>query len=250
MSKHICDDPTTIYEFDASTFKTVGAPFRGHTHTIIGLVLSPDSSLLASTSFDRTIKLWAFESRQPLASFDVKSPMTLVLSPDFRQPAHRYICNIPANILASIELAEEPQLTTNTNKPKRSRRAGPLNYDVTHRPVSRNPTTPFIPQSFLTRNQYTFLHFLRKPIPSSSRMDAVCTNKPRNLLDFPATCPLPHQLINPDENSRPTPAPHHPILHHQYFSNVHFPLKSTINLVALSDRSSIAGYYRCSSRAG
>ncbi|KIK32370.1 hypothetical protein CY34DRAFT_19097 [Suillus luteus UH-Slu-Lm8-n1] len=61
----------TIYEFDASTLKTVRTPFEGHTKTVLGLALSFDGALLASTSLDNTIKLWAFESRQILASFDV-----------------------------------------------------------------------------------------------------------------------------------------------------------------------------------
>jgi WD40 repeat protein len=104
----IDDLPTMIHEFDASTLKTVGAPFK-HTSSIGGLALSFDCALLASFS-DRTIKLWAFESRQLLASFDVESPRTLVLSPDSRQLAYTsfhdakiHICDIPANILASIE---------------------------------------------------------------------------------------------------------------------------------------------------
>jgi WD40 repeat protein len=99
-----------IYEYDASTLKTVGAPFN-HTVLISGLALSSDCVLLASSSY-RTIKLWAFESRQLLASFDVASPVTLILSPDSRQLAYTSlddtkirICNIPNNILASIENA-------------------------------------------------------------------------------------------------------------------------------------------------
>jgi len=108
----------TIHEIDALTLETVGPPFKGHTHCICGLALSSDRVLLVSSSFDNTIKLWAFESRQLLASFDVESPvmMMLVLSSDSRQLAYTnrdnrniYICNIPVNILASIGLAEEPQ---------------------------------------------------------------------------------------------------------------------------------------------
>ncbi|KAG2365475.1 hypothetical protein BDR07DRAFT_1398698 [Suillus spraguei] len=40
-------------------------------------------------------------------------------------------------------------------------------------------------------------------------MDAVRTNERRNfnLLDFPATSPLPHPFINSDKNSRLTPPP-------------------------------------------
>jgi WD40 repeat protein len=98
----------SIYEYDASTLKTVGAPFK-HTSSIRSLALSSDCVLLAS-SCHHTVKLWAFESRQLLASFDVKSASTLVLSPDSRQLAYTSyndtkirICDIPANVLASIE---------------------------------------------------------------------------------------------------------------------------------------------------
>jgi WD40 repeat protein len=102
------DDHYSISEFDASTLNTVGAPFK-HTSQICRLALSTDCVLLASASYS-TIKLWAFESRQLLASFDVESPLTLLLSPDSRQLAYTSfydakirICDIPANILASIE---------------------------------------------------------------------------------------------------------------------------------------------------
>ncbi|KAG1811635.1 WD40-repeat-containing domain protein [Suillus variegatus] len=64
------DDARTIHEFDASTLVTVGAPFEGHTKDVTGLALSFDHALLASASFDNTIKLWDYESRQLLASFD------------------------------------------------------------------------------------------------------------------------------------------------------------------------------------
>ncbi|KAG1904521.1 uncharacterized protein F5891DRAFT_746997 [Suillus fuscotomentosus] len=105
---------TTIYEFDASTLEIVGAPFE-HTDDIRSLALSSDCVLLAISSA-YTIGLWAFEFRQLLASFDVSGfPRTLVFSPASRQLAYTtlgdakiYICNIPANILASIEL-KEPQ---------------------------------------------------------------------------------------------------------------------------------------------
>ncbi|KAG2744642.1 WD40 repeat-like protein, partial [Suillus brevipes Sb2] len=57
----------TILEFDASTLKTVGTSFKGHTNVVTGLALSFDGALVASSSEDDTIKLWAFESRQLLA---------------------------------------------------------------------------------------------------------------------------------------------------------------------------------------
>jgi len=60
----------------------------------------------ASASRDNAIKLWAFESRQLLASFDVQYPYCIVLSPNSRQLAYVNgatidICNIPPDILAS-----------------------------------------------------------------------------------------------------------------------------------------------------
>jgi WD40 repeat protein len=107
---------TTIYEFDASTLETLGTPFQGHTKVIYGLALSFDGALLASTSRDNTIKLWAFESRQLLASFHVLHPSLLTLSPNLRQLAYTsfteesnkiFICNTPPDVLASICLAPE-----------------------------------------------------------------------------------------------------------------------------------------------
>ncbi|KAJ8586043.1 WD40 repeat-like protein [Rhizopogon salebrosus TDB-379] len=110
---------TTIYEFDASTLGTLGAPFEGHTMVIFGLALSSDDALLVSTSYDNTIKLWAFESRQLLASFPAVRPNIVALSPDSSQLAYTttripgsgdnniIICNIPPGILSSIGLAQE-----------------------------------------------------------------------------------------------------------------------------------------------
>jgi WD40 repeat protein len=104
-------DDGTIYEFNASTLETIGAPFEGHTKHIRSLALSFDCALLVSSSYDQTIKLWAFESRQLLASFHIQGLLTVILSPDARQVAYTtfgpsprkvYICNIPPNILANI----------------------------------------------------------------------------------------------------------------------------------------------------
>jgi WD40 repeat protein len=106
------EDAKTIYEFDSSTLETVGTPFEGHIHTVTGLALSFDCALLASVSFDYTIKLWAFESRQLVASFKQSSTRLLVFSPDSRQlacttfydpgPPKIHIRNIPPDILTSI----------------------------------------------------------------------------------------------------------------------------------------------------
>ncbi|KAJ8582334.1 WD40 repeat-like protein [Rhizopogon salebrosus TDB-379] len=113
------DDPAkTIYQFDSSTLETVGTPFEGHIDLITGLALSNDSTLLASASLDG-IKLWAFESRQLLASFDVTATRCLVLSPDSRKLAYTtfndsqkiHICDVPSDILTNV-LPGQEALTT------------------------------------------------------------------------------------------------------------------------------------------
>ena len=102
--------PTEIYEVDVSTVETstFGAPFE-HAQGIRGFALSFDCALLACASRDSTIKLWAFESRQLLASFDAHDPLTLILSPNSRQLAYFtfdgsriHICDIPPDVLARL----------------------------------------------------------------------------------------------------------------------------------------------------
>ncbi|KAG1870955.1 hypothetical protein C8R48DRAFT_65800 [Suillus tomentosus] len=103
------DYARTIYQFDALTLGTVGTPFEGHTRVITGLDLSFDHTLLASAAKDDTIKLWAFQSRQLLASFDIQKPYTLVFSPISYQLTYTtwsngdtkiYICDTPSDVLA------------------------------------------------------------------------------------------------------------------------------------------------------
>jgi WD40 repeat protein len=108
------DPVKTVYEFDASTLETVGSPFQGHTDYVTGLALSFRGALLASASWDNTIKLWDCESRQLLASFDVQKPWLLVLSPNSRQLAYTaytedydykiYICDTPPDVLAQARV--------------------------------------------------------------------------------------------------------------------------------------------------
>jgi len=82
---------------------------KGIPSVIYGLALSLDGTLLASASFE-TIKLWAIELRQFLASFHVQDERwisDLILSPDACQLAYSanhkiFICTIPPNILSSI----------------------------------------------------------------------------------------------------------------------------------------------------
>jgi WD40 repeat protein len=101
----------TIYEFDGSTLETVGTPFQGHTEAVTRLALSFRGALLASASIDNTIKLWDYESRQLLASFDVQNPQIIVLSPNSRQLAYVnendykiYICDTPPEVLAQARV--------------------------------------------------------------------------------------------------------------------------------------------------
>ena len=113
----------TINELDALTLESVGAPCEDTNH-IDRLALSLDCALLASASHDG-IKLWAFESRQLLASFHIHYDVYhITFSPNSRQLAYSefgqptefrdfriptkygppkvYICDIPPNILARI----------------------------------------------------------------------------------------------------------------------------------------------------
>jgi len=153
---------TTIYELDASTLKTVGAPFE-HARAITGLALSFDCALLASaSSFENTIKLWAFESRQLLASFDAHNPSILTLSPNSRQlayatsyPPRIHIRDIPRDILARIwpEQATCSVCIFTTY-------IHPLSTNSSCRPLRLNIRTP------LTNSMYVILfsHPLRRPL--------------------------------------------------------------------------------------
>jgi len=110
------NDPYTISELNASTLRTVGAPFKGHTEIITCFELSFDCAFLVSAFADRTIKFWAFDSRQLIASFNFHSLLyRCILSPDARKVAlmvygdapHKiYICGIPPDILADVSRQE------------------------------------------------------------------------------------------------------------------------------------------------
>jgi hypothetical protein len=201
-------DPTTIYEFDASTLNTVGDPFEGHMSVICGLALSSDCVLLVSASWDSTIKLWSFESRQLLASFDASLEGPLLFSPDSRQLAYTaweepniHVCDIPVNILASIGLVKQKSGPESSHLPKL------LNSDATRHVVRRKPVISVVSPAprpltaTIDPPQPIFLGFLRKFLPSrTGSLHPIHTNEPRNPLDFSATAPLPRPLVNPHEN--------------------------------------------------
>ncbi|KAG2106990.1 quinon protein alcohol dehydrogenase-like superfamily [Suillus discolor] len=206
------DDDMSIYEYDASTLKTVGDSFQGHTDVIRNLALSFDCLLLVSASYDNAIKLWSFGSRQLLASFDVQRPyslISLILSPDSRQLAYTnrdkariYICDIPTDILASISLAKETS----------AHLAKLLDSDAIRHPVRRKPAISVIPSVprppavIIEPPQPAFLGFLRKLFSShtdTTRPTRTNINEPRNPLDFPATAPLPRPIVNPHDDFQP-----------------------------------------------
>ncbi|KAG2156394.1 quinon protein alcohol dehydrogenase-like superfamily [Suillus clintonianus] len=211
-------DLNTIYEFNALTLKIVGAPFEGHTDTVTGLALSFDCALLASASRDRTFKLWAFKSRQLLASFDDHYTDLLIFSPNSHQLAYTNWGDTKIYIYDPPRICPVQGVQPNTTK-----HSDLLNSDATRRAVRRNPATFPIPHTLrppptIYPEQRPFLRYLRKLL--SSRTNAgppVGNDEPRHPLDFPATSPLPslpahattqtRSHINPRENYRPTLVP-------------------------------------------
>ncbi|KAJ8590841.1 hypothetical protein M405DRAFT_815417 [Rhizopogon salebrosus TDB-379] len=237
-----------INELDALTLESVGAPFED-TNRIDSLALSLDCALLASASRDG-IKLWAFESRQLLASFGVHYHVCdLIFSPNSRRLAYSelgpptefrefglpmkfgppkiYICDIPPNILAKIWPEQE---AVKTIKPEHSQVSDQLNSDATRRP---DAVRRHLEPSHLARRsrrhpaiypqQPTFIHQLRKLLPSSFRRNPISPvhyDERRDLLDVPATSRLSlssspsgqaatqvHSGVNYDENPRRASAP-------------------------------------------
>ncbi|KAJ8582860.1 WD40 repeat-like protein [Rhizopogon salebrosus TDB-379] len=216
----ITEDPAgTIYEFDASTLETVGAPFEGHTDVVSGLALSFDGALVASASEDDTIKLWAFESRQLLSSFHVQllylSP--LIVSPDSGQLTYAsgsniYICKIPPDILTSLGSAITGQPEETGATPRHL-----LDSEATRHPraPSRNPALSPVISCAPTQQRplpttrdpqrHAFLRHLRKFLRFSSLTDAalVLNEQPHDPLDPHSF--LLHRSYNPSTLLRRRP---------------------------------------------
>ncbi|KAG1762206.1 hypothetical protein EDD22DRAFT_970166 [Suillus occidentalis] len=192
--------PKMIYEFDASTLETVGAPFEGHGKRVTGLALSFDNALLVSASYGDTIKLWAFEPRQLLASFDIKNVYRLVLSPDSRQLAyvvdtkddHKIcICDTPPDVLAQARNIAHKKLNFNhllhshATRPVGQRK--PPIYAI---PTVQRTQPTRDPQQPAFRRLGNLLRF------SHANTVPVRNTQPRDPLDFPATLPLPSNRIH------------------------------------------------------
>ncbi|KAG1737358.1 hypothetical protein EDD22DRAFT_343006 [Suillus occidentalis] len=179
--------PKMIYEFDASTLETVGAPFEGHGKRINGLALSFNNALLASASGDDTLKLWAFESRQLLASYDIKNIHRLVLSPHSRQLAYTTynddiynicICNTPPDILAQVRnIAREKSNLNHLLQSRATRPVGQRKPPIRAIPIVPRPPPTRDPQQPAFRRLSKLLRF--------SRTNTVPVRhiQPRNSLD-------------------------------------------------------------------
>ncbi|KAJ8580478.1 YVTN repeat-like/Quino protein amine dehydrogenase [Rhizopogon salebrosus TDB-379] len=193
------DDPVpkAIYEFDASTLEPVGAPFQRHIEVISGLALSSDGALFASASGDNTIKFWAFESRQLLASFDVINPFTIILSPVSTQLAYAtytytgayeiIICDIPPDILSNIGTAQgQSALPKDLLKADATRRRARVRCDPAASPSMFVPPRPPRPLLIRDPQQSALVRLLRKLLRRSSRTDPPLDNQPCDPRDFPA----------------------------------------------------------------
>ncbi|KAG1760174.1 WD40-repeat-containing domain protein [Suillus occidentalis] len=190
--------PKMTYEFDASTLETVGAPFEGHGKVVTGLALSFDNVLLVSASFDNAIKLWAFESRQLLASYDIKAINSLVLSPDSRKIAYAAnttgdhkicVCDTPPDVLAQARNIMRKKLNLDR-----------LLHSHATRPVGqRKPpiyATPTVQRPLPTRDpQQPAFRRLGKLLRFSHANTVPVRHIQPDPLDFPATLPLPSNRI-------------------------------------------------------
>ncbi|KAG2349027.1 WD40 repeat-like protein [Suillus weaverae] len=61
-------DPT-IREWDTSTWRPVGGPWKGHTDRIGAIAVNSTGTLVASASIDRYVRLWRLSDQQTIAVF-------------------------------------------------------------------------------------------------------------------------------------------------------------------------------------
>lgn len=68
----------TIREWDSSTWKQVGKPWRGHSHFIDAIAINSTGTLLASASYDNHVRLWRLSDQQTIAIFQHSDPVCCV----------------------------------------------------------------------------------------------------------------------------------------------------------------------------
>ncbi|KAG1753100.1 WD40-repeat-containing domain protein [Suillus occidentalis] len=203
------------------------------------LALSFDNALLASASYNDTIKLWAFESRHLLASFDVQNLWTLVLSPDSRQLAYTTsinddheicICVTPPDILAqACKIARtkanlDRLLHSHATRSPAVHRKPPICAIPT---VQRPPPTRDLQQPTFRR-----LSSLLRFSPRTNSVRPGRKDQSRDPLDFPATSPLPSNRIHA-ESAPSTSLPGRSTFFLQIFSS---PITDSLSVISIPIR--------------
>ncbi|OJA10294.1 hypothetical protein AZE42_05543, partial [Rhizopogon vesiculosus] len=77
-------DPT-IREWDASTWKQVGEPWRGHTDNVSAIAVNPTGTLVATASSDNHVRLWRLSGQCIAIFMDSRSVSFVTFSADGRQ---------------------------------------------------------------------------------------------------------------------------------------------------------------------
>ncbi|KIM76096.1 hypothetical protein PILCRDRAFT_13006 [Piloderma croceum F 1598] len=68
--KHIASgsDDETVRIWDSQSWKSIGAPFIGHTDRVWSVAFSPDGKRIASGSFDKTVRIWDSQSGKSIGT--------------------------------------------------------------------------------------------------------------------------------------------------------------------------------------
>jgi WD40 repeat protein len=69
---------STIREWNSSTWKQVGHPWKGHTNYIYAIAIDPSGTLVASASRDKHVRLWQLSGRRIIGIFEHSSSLNTV----------------------------------------------------------------------------------------------------------------------------------------------------------------------------